>query len=146
MRSFDTSLLFVLCLLLCGACSLDPKPIVYGEDQCHACKMMIADPRFGSELVTTKGKIYTYDAIECLVPAYLESGANTFAHVLVSDYENPGNLIDARQAAFLISEMVPSPMGRYLSAYRSVQDLRAQILTKDDRRLSWSELIQEFRQ
>jgi len=145
MRSFGTSLLLGLSLLLCVACSLDPQPIAYGEDQCHACKMMIADARFGSELVTTKGKVYKYDAIECLVPAYLEKGKNTFVHVLVSDYRNPGNLLDAKQANYLISEMVPSPMGRYLSAYRSVQDVRSQILTKDDRRLSWLELMQEFR-
>ena len=145
MHSLRLSLLFILLLLLCQACSLDPKPITYGEDQCHACKMMIADARFGSELVTTKGKIYTYDAIECMVPAYLERGANTFAHVLVSDYKQPGTLIDATKAQYLISELVPSPMGRYLSAYHSVQDARSQILTKDDRRLTWSELVQEFR-
>lgn len=145
MRSFGTSLLLGLSLLLCVACSLDPQPITYGEDQCHACKMMIADARFGSELVTTKGKVYKYDAIECLVPVYLEKGENTFVHVLVSDYRNPGNLLDAKQANYLISEMVPSPMGRYLSAYHSVQDVRSQILTKDDRRLSWLELMQEFR-
>ena len=29
--------------------------------------MTIVDPRYGAELVTTKGKVYKYDAVECLI-------------------------------------------------------------------------------
>jgi len=37
--------------------------------------------------------------------------------LLVNDYSNPGELIAAETATFLISEGVPSPMGAFLSAF-----------------------------
>ncbi|NND06861.1 MAG: hypothetical protein HKN87_10820 [Saprospiraceae bacterium] len=144
MHSVKILLLAGLTIFFLVRCSTEPQPIVYGEDQCHSCKMIIADPRFGSELVTSKGKIYKFDAIECLVPTLLEWEETAFAHLLVSDYKQPGTLIDASKAQYLISELVPSPMGRYLSAYHSIEDIRSQILTKDDRRLSWNDLLREF--
>ena len=56
-------MLLVFSVFMFSGCSLEPKPIEYGEDQCDACKMRISDSRFGAELVTTKGKIYKYDAM-----------------------------------------------------------------------------------
>ncbi len=131
-------------LAMCTACNTDPRPIEYGIDQCHACKMIIADERFGSELVTTKGKIYKFDAIECLIPTYQKNDASEYAHILVSAYNEPGQMIDANSAIFLISEMVPSPMGRYLSAYSSKNAAKSQVLTKEDALYNWTGLQKEF--
>ena len=108
---------FVLGALLLWSCEVAPEPIDYGNEQCTSCKMIISDTRFGAELVTRKGKIYKYDAIECMAQALLESERNDFAFVLVTDFENPEKFVEAENARFLISELRPSPMGAYLSAY-----------------------------
>ena len=38
---------------------------------------------------------------------------------MVTDFNQPQTLIDAKSATYLISELVPSPMGGNLSAYAS---------------------------
>ena len=109
---------FLLFVILCSiSCNIEPKPIEYGQDQCSACKMIISDQRFGAELVTTKGKVYKYDAIECLVPEVIKNGTEHYSHILVTDFYTPGILIDVKESSFLISTAVPSPMGGNLSAY-----------------------------
>src|SRR5690606_30570495 len=59
-------------LLLFTACKPEAQAIDYGFDSCTHCKMTIADNRYGAELVTQKGKVYKFDAVECLT-AYEES-------------------------------------------------------------------------
>ena len=75
------------------ACARDPRPIAYDADGCAYCRMQISDPRFGAELVTTKGKVYAFDSIECLVAFYRQANAaHDVRSVWVSDYRNPGML------------------------------------------------------
>jgi copper chaperone NosL len=104
--------------------------------------MIISDQRFGSELVTTKGKIYKFDAIECMVPELLNKGADQFAYTVVTDYANPGKLMDAHNLNFLISQDLLSPMGRNLSAH-STTKLDPSI--SDVTWYQWSEILEQFR-
>ncbi|HEU5219058.1 MAG TPA: hypothetical protein VFU23_10390 [Gemmatimonadales bacterium] len=58
--------------LLVAACAAGgPRPIAYGKEACAFCRMTVSDPRFGAELVTTRGRVYTFDSIECLASYYL---------------------------------------------------------------------------
>jgi len=126
------------------SCTVEPSEIIYGEDQCSGCKMIIADSRFGCQLVTAKGKVTKYDAIECLMPAYIAKDEASWAYVLVSDYMEPGSQIDASNATYLISKAHPSPMGMYLSAYQSDPG-DAALLNGEAEVLSWSQLQQKFK-
>jgi len=119
-KKYITRILIGL-LVIMASCSIEPSPINYGEDECHRCKMIISGKRFGAELITTKGKVFKYDAIECLIPAFLEKGENHFSQILVTSYHPPFEFIDARDASYLVSQQLPSPMGAYLSAYRSYE-------------------------
>ena len=57
-------------MLITGlSCSTDPEPISFGVDQCTLCRMNISDSKFGAEIVTKKGKIFKYDAAECMLNA-----------------------------------------------------------------------------
>ena len=103
--------------LLLISCNIKPQPIEYGVDQCAACKMIISDSRFGCELVTTKGKVFKYDAIECLIPDVLKNGTDHYQYIMVTDFYNPGNFLTSYDARFIIDPDVPSPMGGNLSAY-----------------------------
>lgn len=117
------------------SCTINPTPISYGEDQCHFCKMIISDKQFGAELVTTKGKVYKYDAIECLVPELIKEGEEKYKFILVTNYTNPGELINAKTSSFLISKNLPSPMGGNLSAHSNPE------LVKDLQKLHGGEII-----
>lgn len=112
-----TSLLFSIIVLAVAACRPTPKTIQYGFDVCHFCKMTIVDKQHAAELVTDKGKVYLFDAIECMVQFIEVQPDLQFAFELVNDYEQPEKLIDARQSTFLICREIPSPMGAYLSAF-----------------------------
>lgn len=137
--------LIILSLLatLLTSCSIAPKEINYGYDQCHGCRMIISDQRFGSELVTTKGKVFKFDAIECMVPELLNKGSDQYAYTLVTDYANPGKLTDAHNLNFLISQDLASPMGHNLSGH-STTKLDPSI--NDVTWYQWSEILEQFRQ
>ncbi|MDH5597826.1 MAG: nitrous oxide reductase accessory protein NosL, partial [Cyclobacteriaceae bacterium] len=77
----------------------------------------IVDARHAAQLVTDKGKQFKYDAIECMVLDMKGKGDVSVGLLAVGDYSNPGELIDAYKATFLISEGIPSPMGANLSAF-----------------------------
>ncbi|MCB0685802.1 MAG: hypothetical protein KDC53_04735 [Saprospiraceae bacterium] len=123
-----------------SACEVSPQAINYEIDQCSACKMTISDPRFGAELITTKGKIFKFDAIECMVPELLKSGTSGYSYILATDYNNPGVLVEAQKLYFLISREIPSPMGGFLSAY-SNRDVKN---VKDIMWYNWPELLDHF--
>lgn len=122
-------------LLFFSACEPKPATISYGFDACHHCKMTIADNRFGSQLVTDKGKAYKFDAIECMAQ-YMEGANESYAYILVTNLPTPEKFIDAETAVFIQSKSLPSPMGMNLSAYadeaeaaKVLQDLEGRILT-----------------
>ena len=96
---------------------------------CIYCKMSIVDPQHSAELVTLKGKAFTFDAIECMVDYVNQYAETNYAFLMVADYQNPGQLIDAQNASFLISDAIPSPMGAFLSAFSSEQN--ATVLQKE---------------
>jgi len=104
-------------VLFLSSCETGLQAINYGEEQCASCKMIISDKRFGAELVTHKGKVYKYDATECLLRTIVDEGQEKFKHFGVSHFESPGELKDALSSFYLVSENLPSPMGGNLSAY-----------------------------
>ncbi len=108
-----SNLFLIAALVFAFACSNDPEPINFGKDQCDFCKMTIADSKFGAELVTDKGRIYKFDAVECMVP-YINENEHEYAHVLAVPYDEPGALRPAENLQFIISDSIRSPMGANL--------------------------------
>lgn len=119
MKKIITIACFVLGFIIITSCSNGPKPIDYGNDGCHYCKMTIVDKIHGAELITNTGKIFKFDATECMLN-YMSDGHETeVARYLTNHYENPMVLISANDATFLVSHNLPSPMGAYLTAFES---------------------------
>lgn len=108
-------ILFLIGTLI--SCSKNIEPIVYGEEACKFCRMTIVDQGHSAQLVTDKGKNYKFDSSECMIN-YLnhENNEGDMLHILSADYADPGKMIDATNAVFIISENIPSPMGEFLSA------------------------------
>lgn len=134
-------LLYLFVLALVSACTVEPRQIRYGDDLCEFCKMTVVDSRHGAELVTAKGKVYVFDAIECMVAYKKENQEPGYAHVLVNDYLEPGRLVQAAQAAFLISPAIPSPMGANLSASADREAMAELAKEKGGDYYSWEELL-----
>jgi len=109
MGRFFMLIFFVVVL---GNCSYKPEPIDYGKDACAACKMTIVDNRYAAELITQKGKVLKFDAIECLFNYKSTNLKDEEIHSeWVCDFSNPGNFINLRNAYFLHTEAFQSPMG-----------------------------------
>jgi copper chaperone NosL len=107
------------------SCKVEPQKINYGKDHCAFCEMTVVDKTHASEYVTKKGKSYIFDSIECLAQQInRENNTSDLAFVLVSDYLNPGELIDAKKATYLISNKIKSPMGANLSAFDSLENAK----------------------
>jgi copper chaperone NosL len=109
---------------------------------------MITDNKYGTEVVTDKGKIFKFDSIECLIEFALEKnslgdGNHSF---LVTDYSKPAELIDAKTAYYVHNDNVRSPMGLNVSAFKTEQDLNSFIETNGGKKLSWVEVIELVKQ
>lgn len=112
----------IFLLLTLASCTIAPQAIEYGKDSCHYCKMTIVDKVHAAEVVTKKGKVYTFDATECMVNFMKEFDLDQIELFLSNNYTKPETLIDATKATFLISKNIPSPMGAYLSAFKNKTD------------------------
>lgn len=126
-----------------GACTPRPEPIVYGEDVCTHCRMVIVDDRYSTELVTRTGLVHTFDSIECLADYVLGLEEPGSVHSLwVTSFQRPGELIAVEDAQFLHSEMMKSPMGANLTAFGKAEiTARALVDSFGGEVLTWEEVL-----
>ena len=143
MKTLKTLTTLVVVGLL-WSCNISPKPIEYGQDACHFCKMTIVDKIHAAEVVTNKGKVYKFDATECMINFMDEFDISTIALYLSNNFTNPEELIDATQATFLISKNVPSPMGAFLSAFKTKEDALKLQAEKGGEVYNWESLLEKF--
>lgn len=87
--------------------------------------MQISDPRFGGELLTTRGRLLKFDAIECLRDYYKSASAGDIRAGWVLDIRHPGAFVSLDSAFFVRATSFHSPMGRGLLATRSDTDAAA---------------------
>jgi copper chaperone NosL len=101
-----------------AACNRGPRALLAGTDTCAHCRMTIDDVRFGALVLTARGKIMTFDSIECLAAfvAALPAGEQPRG-TWVADFEQPAHWVDAEHATFLHQSRLRSPMGRDLAAF-----------------------------
>jgi copper chaperone NosL len=128
------------------SCSTNPEPIKFGKDDCNNCKMILADNKFGAEIVTTKGKVYKFDDVNCLIKFKDNEMQNIeFAHILVIDYANPENLINAKDAFYLKSPQINSPMASNIAAFETKDEMEAVEKELGGIYMTWGELVTEYK-
>lgn len=128
-------------------CSVEPIEINYGHDACEFCKMNIVDNQHAAELVSPKGRAYKFDAIECMMN-YLnrkDIASTEMQLLLVNNYLQPGELIDATNATYIISENIPSPMGAFLSAFDNEKSAQETIESKGGESFQWNGLKERYK-
>jgi nitrous oxidase accessory protein len=103
--------------------------------------MGVSDVRFGGELQSQSGRLFTFDAIECLTSFFLEARErNDVRGVWVADYET-SKLIPVDSALFLRSTRVQSPMGRSLLAVAARDVQPAKLAQYGGDVMRWPEVV-----
>ncbi|WP_203296113.1 nitrous oxide reductase accessory protein NosL [Luteirhabdus pelagi] len=139
-----STFLLLSLVLLFSACAIEPKPIQYGEDNCHYCNMTIVDRQHAAQIVTEKGRAYSFDAIECMVNFKQDYKGPNIALFLVADYDSPGELLPAEEASFIISKEISSPMGANLSAFNNEEKAAETISTHGGNLFDWKQLQKQL--
>jgi copper chaperone NosL len=108
--------------------------------------MTIVDNKFGAELITDKGKIFKFDALECMLNYIKEKQLNkdNISNTLAVNTSATVNLIETEHAIFLQSFAFPSPMGEYLSAYDTRKTAEEYQKKYPGELFSWTELLERF--
>jgi len=138
---------FIGLMLTAMACSVKPEPIVFGKDNCHTCKMTIMDKRFGAEIVTTKGKVFKFDDVNCMIN-FVNSGyldERDIAYKLVIDYAQPEKLIAAGEAFYLKSPEIRSPMASQVASFETNESKNEHNTQWNGIYLTWGELTTQFK-
>jgi copper chaperone NosL len=146
-KNVNSAALALFTCLLLVACQIEPEPLSYGKDACHHCKMTLVDKKFGAEILTTKGKIYKFDDVNCMLNFYNsgETPVENIEQVLVIDFSHPEKLVDARTASYIKSDAIKSPMASNIAAFGLGSDLRKMNTQWNGAQLSWEQLQKEFR-
>jgi len=128
-------------LFIMIGCSKEAEPINYNKDECAHCMMIITDPKFGSELVTDKGKIYKFDSIECLADYVLVDRGFTVETLWISDYSRPNTLIDAKTAYYIVSPKMESPMSMNIGGFENQSEMEKVFAVMGGQKLNWKDVL-----
>lgn len=134
--------LLILVSLFTSCSSKEPEPIKLNVDQCSFCKMSIADGRFGSEIVTKKGRVYKFDDILCL-SSYVHENTVDADKFYVHDYATENTLIPAETAYYIHGGQILSPMRGNIAAFASentATDFMDKLETKS---LTWYNVLNQ---
>jgi copper chaperone NosL len=95
-------------------------------------------------MVTRKGKVFKFDAVECLLNHLNEVDDQSVALYLVNTYTRPGELTDATGVTYLVSEGIPSPMGEFLTAFETKTETLEAMDKHGGILYSWVEIRNRF--
>lgn len=134
MKNSINIILIVFLTLSVMSCSTTPEPIRYGEDACNFCDMTIVSQAHSAQAVSTKGKQFKYDAIECMMNDFIRNQTE-MAVMRVANFKSPGTMMDVEMAGFIVHDSINSPMGENLAAIEMVNNHNL---------YTWSELKARF--
>lgn len=132
--------IFILTSVLIVSCQgKGVEPIKLNVDQCAFCKMSIADGKFGSEIITTKGRVYKFDDLKCLT-SYIEENKTEVKSHFVNQFNADNVLIPAETAFYLKDGDISSPMRGNIAAFSTQEevDLFKEKLNAES--LTWEEI------
>jgi len=139
--------LIILLLIFCG-CKAGPEPINYGHDECDFCRMQITDNRYGSEIITDKGKVFKFDEVGCMIEYAMVKNLIGDANqkFLVTDFATPETFTDATIAFFVQNDNFRSPMGSNVMAFDSEVSRQKFVAESGGSLLNWVDVIEIVKQ
>lgn len=140
-RNYKYSIIILISSLL-AACSYEPETFMLGTDVCEHCKMTIVDSKWGSELITQKGKIYKFDVIECMILFKNESIKEEDIHSMWTiNYLEPSNFLNVEDAIYIRDNSFNSPMGLNAISLEKEKEIEKLNLNNKPEIIKWQQLI-----
>ena len=100
--------------------------------------MTIVDGHYGGEIVSSHGKVYPFDSIDCLVKFH-KSHQDDGAKIFLFDFLDPGKLIPASEARIATLDAQLGPMGSRFIAMRADDRIGEELSGKVSSTQSWDE-------
>ena len=132
------TILFIMLLVSCS--NAKPEALVVNKDQCEFCKMTVADIRFGAEAISSKGRIYKFDDLNCMIAFNKSNEKIKMNQLYVNDYQANNQLIDATTAYYFVHETVKSPMGSNTAAFSNKEIAMNKAKAVSAEVISWNQL------
>jgi copper chaperone NosL len=117
------------------------EPIKLNIDNCDFCKMTIADGKFGAEIITTKGRIYKFDDIHCMIGYQKENIKSNIKSFYIHDFNQNNVLIAAETAYYIKGGTINSPMRGNIIAVQTEKEATELIQKFQANPISWAEII-----
>jgi len=136
------SLMAAWLTLTLSSCNTSPQPIRIGQDNCDFCKMTISDNKFGAEIVSKKSKVYKFDDTHCIV-AFINSSKidkKEIAEIYFTDFIPPHKLINVKDAYFLQSPSLKSPMNGNIAAFNHEDSLTSMLPKFYGNKITWEDM------
>ncbi|WP_299112423.1 nitrous oxide reductase accessory protein NosL [uncultured Winogradskyella sp.] len=135
----------LLALSLTLGCSKTPESINYGTDMCNYCQMTIVTKTHAAQMVTGKGKQFKFDAIECMI-RFLDDKQELVpeSNLLITNYNTPGIMINAKTASYVVCEEITSPMGANLTGFISLSQAKTTIDNRDAEFYDWRGIFKKL--
>lgn len=122
-----------------GASPDEPPEILYGQDVCDECNMIINEPRHAAAYVTAEGEARRFDDIGDML-AYNQRNQEDVHQFWVHDY-NTEAWVKADEAFFVVSSGQPTPMGWGILAFADQASADAFIAGGAGQVVTWAELL-----
>lgn len=145
MNRLNNLITAIVIFLMVGlaSCSNGPKKIIIGKDACSFCKMSIADNRFGGEILTKKGKVYTFDDTHCLL-GFINANTinnNDIKETYFVNFEEPHDLIEAPRVILFKSNELHSPMGGDVAGFSDQNTVNKASAKFKGEEITWETLL-----
>lgn len=142
-----TTLLFVLAIIVsaCGGAAQTeaaPPEILYGQDICEFCGMIVSDPRYAAGYLTPDGGEHIFDDIGNMFQSHLQNH-NEVRAFFVHDHETQ-SWIRAETAYYVKSSKLLTPMLHGLAASATPEKAKALATKVDGQVLTFDEVIAHY--
>jgi copper chaperone NosL len=129
-----TMALPMLALLFLAACGRQvdterPPEIIYGQDVCDRCGMIVNEENFAAAYWTKTGEARRFDDIGGML-AYITEESEEVATYWVHDFAS-GEWIRAEEATFVLDEDLMTPMGFGIAAFEVEAKAQAMAYGRD---------------
>jgi copper chaperone NosL len=140
--------LTILCVLLATACSAgqnleEPPEIIFGQDVCDECDMIINDARFAASYVTPGGDVRRFDDIGDMF-VYMQSHDEEVHRYWIADYETE-DWLDAETAAYVHNPEMETPMGWGIVAFGETERAEAFMAANGGMMTTFSTLLEKVK-
>jgi copper chaperone NosL len=150
MKGWRSVLAGCLSLAVLSACTpqpSEPSPpeIIYGQDVCDACGMIISQARFAAAAALENGETLKFDDIGDMLHYQASHPDLEVAAWFVHDHPSE-TWLPAAEASYVVSPAIASPMGHALAAFADPAEAASFAVEVEGQVLTWEETRLRFQE